>query len=87
MATQIIIAAGSAATNFVFNEVPAGTINGVNDTFTLAFAPSPAGSLKLYKNGSRLTATIDFTLTSLTIVYVAGAIPIAGDAHIADYLR
>ena len=35
----------------VWDETPSGTINGVNDTFTLANAPSPSGSLILSKNG------------------------------------
>jgi hypothetical protein len=32
-------------------ETPAGAMNGVNVTFTLANAPSPAGSLSVFLNG------------------------------------
>jgi hypothetical protein len=68
------------------NETPTGTIDGMNDTFTLAHAPSPAASLNLFKNGQLMIAGgADFTLTTLTIVYVAGAIPESGAAHRASY--
>jgi hypothetical protein len=67
-------------------ETPSGTINGTNDTFTLANTPSPAGSLHLYKNGMLMLAGgADYTLTGNTIVYVAGAIPKTGDVHRASY--
>ena len=71
---------------FADAETPTGTVNGVNDTFTLANAPSPAGSLELYKNGLlQLAAGTDYTLTTSTIVYAAAAIPQAGDVHRAWY--
>jgi hypothetical protein len=56
-------------------EVPAGTVNGINATFTLAAAPSPAASLVLIRNGLVQTAGIDFTLSNQTITFLAGAIP------------
>jgi hypothetical protein len=64
----------------VFNEVPAGTLDGANDTFTLAQTPNPAASLVLTRN--RLVQRpggLDFTLTGLTIVFAAGNIPQVGD--------
>lgn len=65
---------------FADNEVPSGTINGSNDTFTLAAAPSPAGSLQLFKNGQLMIAGgADYTLTTDTVVFVTGAIPLTGD--------
>ena len=77
---------GILSGTFVDNVAPTGTINGTNDTFTLANAPSPAGSLSLYKNGQLMIAGgADYTLSSLTIVYVAGAIPKTGDVHKASY--
>ena len=70
----------------VDNETPSGTINGSNDAFTLATAPSPAASLHLYKNGQLMIAGgADYTLVTLTITYVAGAIPLTGDVHRASY--
>jgi hypothetical protein len=78
---------GSVLTGTVVDmATPTGTINGTNDTFTLAQAPSPAGSLHLYKNGQLMIAGgADYTLTTLTIVYAAGAIPITNDVHRASY--
>ena len=71
---------------FADNETPTGTINGVNDTFTVTTAPSPAASLQLFKNGQlMIPGGADYTLTTNSIVYVAGAIPITGDVHRAYY--
>jgi hypothetical protein len=66
----------------VRNEVPSGTINGSNVTFTLATTPT-SGSLRLYKNGVRLKITDDYTLTGLTITMVAA--PATGASLLADY--
>lgn len=68
---------------FVDAEVPAGTIDGVNDDFTLTEAPNPTDSLQLYKNGMLMTEGVDYNLAADTITYVAGAIPQVGDAHVA----
>lgn len=73
----------AATVNFVDNEVPSGTVNGSNVTFTLANAPAPATSLKLYKNGLRLKVTDDYSLSSATITMVSA--PLTNDKLIADY--
>ena len=71
---------------YVDAEVPSGTINGSNDTFTLAHAPSPAGSLELFRNGLFMTAGgVDYTLTGSTIVFGALSIPQTGDTLICWY--
>lgn len=68
----------------VFNETPSGTVNGVNTTFTLASAPSPAASLHFYKNGQLLYAGgADFTLTTNSISTTVA--PKTGDVISADY--
>lgn len=64
-------------------EVPAGTIDGTNATFTLANTPI-AGSIKLYK-GLRMTAGVDYTASGNTITFKPGAIPQPGDVLVADY--
>lgn len=76
--------------NFADNETPTGTINGTtgsdgNADFTLAYAPSPAASLQLFKNGQEMAVGTAYTLSSLTITYQAGYIPIIGDVHRAYY--
>ena len=74
----ITIAGGSG--NFADNETPTGTINGTNDTFTLAQTPSPAASLLVYLNGQLQTAGgEDYTLSGTTITFVAVKIPLSGD--------
>jgi hypothetical protein len=66
--------AGSGV-NYSDAEVPGGLVNGVNATFTLAAAPSPAVSLLLHRNGLLQTAGIDYTLSGNTITFLTGAIP------------
>ncbi len=53
--------------SIVYDETPSGS----GTAFTLAHAPSPAGSLILWKNGQNLTAGgIDFTLSGANITLV-----------------
>ena len=59
----------SASTTFVDGEVPAGTINGTNDAFTLANVPNPSTSLALFRNGLLLTQGGDYTLSSNSITF------------------
>jgi hypothetical protein len=66
-------------------EIPGGSINGVNPVFTLAIAPNPVNSLRLYKNGVLLSPVNDFNLSGLTISFVPLAIPQAGDTLQASY--
>jgi hypothetical protein len=79
---------GSSATMFVDNETPSGTINGVNDTFTLAFTPV-VGSEHLFKNGLRMKSGVsnDYTISGATITFNAGQIPQTGDTLVADYRK
>jgi hypothetical protein len=53
-----------------------GSINGTNTTFTIPAAPT---SLELYRNGVLLKSTVDYTLSTTTITFLAGAIPQTGD--------
>ncbi|MBV9268351.1 MAG: hypothetical protein JO061_19450 [Acidobacteriaceae bacterium] len=70
---------------FSDDEIPGGAINGTNTTFTLAAAPSPASSLKLYKNGMLLLQSGDYTLNGAQITFAASAVPQTGDALCAYY--
>lgn len=65
-------------------EVPGGTIDGMNNTFTLAYTPLGA-SLMLFRNGIYLTANIDYMLNGQTIQFLSGAVPQPGDILIANY--
>lgn len=60
---------------FVSDETPGGTINGSNDTFTLAGTPT-SGSLMLFMNGQFLTQGVDYTVSGSTITFASP--PVAG---------
>jgi hypothetical protein len=70
-----------AGPTFVFNEIPSGTINGSNATFTVAYSPSPSSNLMLFKNGLLQLAGAgnDFTLSGATITFLSGNLPQTGD--------
>ncbi len=70
---------------FVDAETPAGSINGVNTTFTLANTPSSPGSVHLYLNGLRMSPGVDFTISGNTITFLAGSTPQTGDVLVASY--
>lgn len=78
--------------NFVFNEVPAGTIDNTNPTFAVnGNAAITAGTLRLYNNGVRQKsgAGNDYTVnnTTATITFLTGSIPQTGDVLLADYMK
>jgi hypothetical protein len=77
--------AGGGGGNWMNEEGPSGQINGVNETFTVAHAPSPAGSLRLVLNGLTLHsgAGNDFTLSGNTITFLYA--PPAGSNLICWY--
>ncbi len=70
---------------FSDGEVPSGTVNGSNATFALAFAPSPAASLALYRNGLRMEAGTDYQVTGNTITFFLASIPQPGDLLLSNY--
>lgn len=75
------------ADSFVVREVPTGTINGSNDTFTLAFTPI-TGAEEVYLNGVLLqSGGEDYTITTNSIVFVAGSIPQTGDRLLVTYRK
>jgi uncharacterized protein YoxC len=74
------------ATDFNDAELPSGTINGTNLTFTLAATPSPAASLTLFKNGVLLTQGADYVLSAATVTFANTTVaPQAGDSLTASY--
>lgn len=71
-----------------------GTVDGVNQTFGLAHAPYPWISLKLFRNGVRMTrcrngvtTNCDYTLIAPwnKLTFVAAQTPRPGDILVADY--
>ena len=73
-----------SAVNFADNETPGGSINGTNATFTLASAPNPAGSLRLYRNGLLLEPGVDYSVTGSSITILT-TVPVSGDTISAYY--
>lgn len=75
--TVIVNENGTLATvREVINEVPAGLINGVNVTYTLAHLPD--GLIRLYKNGQKLNLTADYSISGQTITLVT---PLVSDGY------
>jgi len=64
---------------FVDGETPSGTINGVNNLFTLTQSPNPAASLALFRSGVRLRAVADYTISGNSVTFVSGHVPQTGD--------
>jgi hypothetical protein len=87
VSTYYRVSGVSTVASFVDFEVPAGTIDGNNLTFTLANAPLPVLSLKLSKNGVLLTPNNDYTLSGQNILFPAGQAPQVGDMLVAAYRR
>jgi hypothetical protein len=79
------LAASLPGVGFVDAETPAGTVDGVNASFTLVQAPNPASSLGLYRNGIRLKSGVDYTLNNNGISFVAAMIPQIGDVLLCSY--
>lgn len=76
---------GSTGTGFIDAEVPAGILDGLNNTFTLANTPNPGSSVAVYRNGLLLRQTGDFTVTGSAIAFVPGAIPQPADSLAVSY--
>lgn len=90
--------AQTAAVAFADEEVLKGVIDGVNDTFTIARAPLPWISLKVFRNGVRMrrcrdgiAGPCDYTLVAPynKLVFKPGQIPQLTngepDLLVADY--
>ena len=72
----------SSSSSFVYNEVPSGTVNSSNDTFTLANTPE-TNTLQLFRNGLLQKETEDYTLSTATITFVTP--PTTGSILLASY--
>ena len=76
---------GGVLPQFADGETPAGTVNGSNTTFGLAFAPSPSTSIQVYLNGLRMEQGLDYTIGGATITFAAPSVPQTGDVLLANY--
>lgn len=91
-AVTVTIPGGAGASNRIYNEIPSGTMDSVNTTFTTSVKYLP-GSEALYYNGVRLTegVTNDYTRTEsggagtgFDTIVVACA-PLAGERLLIDF--
>lgn len=72
-------------TNFVFSEVPSGTVNGTNAAFTLANTPT-SGTVMLYLNGVRQKGGgVDYSISGTTITFTTA--PDTGGILLVDYMK
>lgn len=69
--------------NFSDNEVPAGSINGINKNFTWLNAPNPTGSLQVYRNGVLQLQGTDYTQGTNISSFVSA--PSLGDDLVGFY--
>ncbi len=67
------------------DEIPSGTINGTNDTFTLANTPRTTSSIKLHRNGNLQLQGVHYDMSTTTITFKAGKIPKSGNTLRAEY--
>lgn len=74
----------STSTTFIDGEVPQGTANGSNASFTLANVPNPPTSLALFRNGLLLAQGTDYALSANAITF-QGVLPQTGDVLLASY--
>lgn len=75
---------GTPSTTQVYNEIPSGTVNGINSTFTTLFTPV-SGTQRLYAGGLRQTpgSTFDYQISGNTFTF--NNIPPSGTNLLIDY--
>ena len=71
---------GGTGASYIFGEIPSGTIDGINTTFTISNTPL---GLSLFLNGQRLTEGDDYTLSGSTLTMIQ--IPQPTDTFVSDY--
>jgi hypothetical protein len=77
------VGGGGSSILFSDAEIPSGTINGSNVTFTLQNAPDPALSLFFCRNGLVQLAGVDYSLSSNIITFTLA--PLTGDFLLGWY--
>jgi hypothetical protein len=89
-------ASGLGTGNFIVREVPSGTVDGSNATFTLTNTPSTvsngagaASSEQVYVNGvlQNVGGSNDYTISGATITFNTNAKPQSGDVILVSYIK
>ena len=77
---------GTPQPGFKDQDLPAGIVDGSNNSFTLSGVPNPATSLDVYRNGLLQEPGTDYTLVSNNVIqFSAGNVPQPGDTLLANY--
>ena len=80
--TLFVAVAITATATQRISEIPSGTIDGVNTAFVLGYLPY-LDTVRLYRNGIRLSVSTDFTINGQTLTLLS--VPTAGDSLVVDY--
>ena len=76
---------GKWFSNIFVQEGLTGTVNGVNDTFTVSNNPIFTSAIMIFINGVYLTPTVHYSVSGNTITFVTP--PAAGQVPRAVYIR
>jgi len=68
-------------------EVPTGTVNGTNLSFTLSFSPAQTASVEVYVNGLLQKQTTHYTISGSTITFTSGNAPATASDIVVSYSR
>lgn len=79
------VSGGSGSLINAFQEVPSGTVDGVNAVFTLTQTPQTADALQVFVDGVLRNKTTSWTISGNTITFTAGNIPSTGQSVYAFY--
>ena len=66
-------------------EVPSGTVNGVNTSFTLSSLPHSAKAVDVYINGLLQRLTTDYTISGSIVSFVIA--PSSGQVVYVSYIK
>jgi hypothetical protein len=69
----------------LIQEVPSGTVNGSNQSFTISYSPVSTASVMLYLDGMLQKQTTDYTISGSSISIVTA--PAAGQSLLVIYSR
>jgi hypothetical protein len=85
MAAALLSSQVTSSSTQIYGEVPAGIIDGVNVTFTLAYVPVNSNSVTLFRNGMRQQLGVDYTLAGKTVTFTTVSTPQSSDSLLVDY--
>jgi hypothetical protein len=74
---------GGAGAQMIWNEVPFGVIDGINNSYTLTVSPNPSNATMVFYNGQKVRNPDDFSITGQTIAFVSP--PVVGSAIEVTY--